>query len=82
MLHAMVEAREAQLTLSGDRTTLHLGFEGDLADARRARGLCARHGELMAYQHEGFWQCMDTIRDKVKHEALWDSGDAPWKVWR
>jgi len=42
----------------------------------------ARDGELMAYQHEGFWQCMDTIRDKVKLEALWDSGDAPWKVWR
>ncbi len=43
----LVEAREAQLTLSGDRTTLHLGFEGDLADARRARDLCARHGELI-----------------------------------
>jgi len=42
----------------------------------------AHDGELMAYQHEGFWQCMDTIRDKVKLEALWDSGDAPWKVWR
>ena len=42
----------------------------------------ARDGELMAYQHDGFWQCMDTIRDKVKLEALWDSGDAPWKVWR
>jgi glucose-1-phosphate cytidylyltransferase len=42
----------------------------------------ARDGELMAYQHNGFWQCMDTIRDKVKLEALWDSGDAPWKVWQ
>lgn len=42
----------------------------------------ARDGELMAYQHEGFWQCMDTIRDKVKLEALWANGDAPWKVWR
>ena len=42
----------------------------------------ARDGELMAYQHNGFWQCMDTIRDKVKLEALWDRGDAPWKVWR
>jgi glucose-1-phosphate cytidylyltransferase len=41
----------------------------------------ARDGELMAYRHDGFWQCMDTIRDKVKLEALWDSGDAPWKVW-
>lgn len=42
----------------------------------------ARDGQLMAYQHDGFWQCMDTIRDKVKLEALWNSGDAPWKVWR
>jgi glucose-1-phosphate cytidylyltransferase len=42
----------------------------------------ARDGELMAYRHDGFWQCMDTIRDKVKLEALWDTGDAPWKVWQ
>ncbi len=41
----------------------------------------ARDGELMAYRHEGFWQCMDTLRDKVRLEALWESGDAPWKVW-
>jgi glucose-1-phosphate cytidylyltransferase len=36
----------------------------------------------MAYQHHGFWQCMDTIRDKVRLESLWESGDAPWKSWR
>jgi glucose-1-phosphate cytidylyltransferase len=41
----------------------------------------AREGELMAYRHEGFWQCMDTLRDKVRLETLWESGDAPWKVW-
>jgi glucose-1-phosphate cytidylyltransferase len=41
----------------------------------------ARDGELMAYRHDGFWQCMDTLRDKVRLETLWDSGDAPWKVW-
>jgi glucose-1-phosphate cytidylyltransferase len=41
----------------------------------------ARDGELMAYRHEGFWQCMDTLRDKVRLETLWESGDAPWKVW-
>ena len=49
----LVEAREAQLTLSGDRTTLHLGFEGDLADARRARDLCARYGEVMSSHPPG-----------------------------
>jgi glucose-1-phosphate cytidylyltransferase len=42
----------------------------------------AKDGELMAFRHDGFWQCMDTIRDKVKLEALWDTGDAPWKVWQ
>ena len=41
----------------------------------------ARNGELMAYKHEGFWQCMDTMRDKIKLEELWESGRAPWKVW-
>jgi glucose-1-phosphate cytidylyltransferase len=42
----------------------------------------AREGELMAYQHHGFWQCMDTIRDKVRLESLWDTGAAPWKIWK
>lgn len=37
--------------------------------------------ELMAYKHEGFWKCMDTQRDKQQLEALWESGDAPWKKW-
>ncbi len=41
----------------------------------------ARDGELMAYCHNGFWQCMDTLRDKVRLESLWNGGDAPWKVW-
>lgn len=41
----------------------------------------ASRGELIAYQHDGFWQCMDTQRDKQRLEALWASGNAPWKVW-
>ena len=41
----------------------------------------AQKGELMAYQHNGFWQCMDTQRDKQRLEDLWASGSAPWKVW-
>ena len=41
----------------------------------------ARDGQLMAYKHTGFWQCMDTLRDKVRLEGLWQSGDAPWKTW-
>lgn len=41
----------------------------------------AKDGQLMAYKHESFWQCMDTLRDKVLLEELWQSGKAPWKVW-
>ncbi len=41
----------------------------------------AREGQLMAYKHEGFWQCMDTVREKEQLEKLWASGNAPWKVW-
>ena len=41
----------------------------------------ARDGQLMAYRHGGFWQCMDTLRDKVRLESLWESGQAPWKMW-
>ena len=41
----------------------------------------AKDGELMSYYHEGFWQCMDTKREKDLLEELWDSGKAPWKVW-
>jgi glucose-1-phosphate cytidylyltransferase len=41
----------------------------------------ARDGQLSAYQHRGFWQPMDTLRDKNKLEELWLSGQAPWKVW-
>jgi len=38
-------------------------------------------GEMMAYEHRGFWQPMDTLRDKNMLEDLWDSGKAPWKTW-
>jgi glucose-1-phosphate cytidylyltransferase len=41
----------------------------------------AEHGELMAFEHHGFWQPMDTLRDKHLLEELWASGKAPWKKW-
>ncbi len=43
--------------------------------------LLAREGQLQAYQHQDFWQPMDTMRDKNVLEELWDSGSAPWKIW-
>lgn len=42
----------------------------------------AEDGQLMAYKHDGFWQCMDAMRDKMQLEELWASGKAPWKLWK
>lgn len=41
----------------------------------------ASEGEMMAYRHDGFWRCMDTQRDKMVLEQMWEEGNAPWKVW-
>ena len=41
----------------------------------------AKKNELVAYKHDGFWQCMDTVREREKLEQYWSSGKAPWKVW-
>ena len=57
--------------ISGDATVLEgAPLEGLAAD-----------GELVAYKHEGFWQCMDTMRDNKLLTDLWSGGGAPWKVW-
>src|SRR5580693_9988508 len=57
--------------IDGDRTH----FEREPLEA------LARQGQLMAYRHDSFWQCMDTLRDKNLLEALWSSDQAPWKTW-
>lgn len=57
-------------------------IEGD--DTQWERGPLERlaiDGQLMAYQHDSFWQCMDTLRDKRLLEDLWQTGRAPWKIW-
>lgn len=41
----------------------------------------AKSGELSAYKHAGFWQCMDTLRDKISLNEMWESNNAKWKVW-
>ena len=41
----------------------------------------AAEGNMAAFVHDGFWQCMDTLRDKLRLEELWESGRAPWKIW-
>ena len=42
----------------------------------------AEEGQLMSFYHDGFWQCMDTQREREKLQKLWDSGNAPWKIWK
>ena len=57
-------------------------IEGDASswEAKPLKDLSAM-GEMMAYEHRGFWQPMDTLRDKTMLEDLWASGNAPWKTW-
>lgn len=54
--------------------------DGTIFEREPLERLCA-DGELMAFRHRGFWQCMDTMRDRSRLEALWASGKAPWKRW-
>jgi glucose-1-phosphate cytidylyltransferase len=57
--------------LDGDTSSLEIALLERLAE----------EGQLAAYRHDRFWQCMDTLRDKRQLEALWEQGTAPWKVW-
>jgi glucose-1-phosphate cytidylyltransferase len=57
--------------IEGDATSLEADALERLAEDR----------QLAAYRHDDFWQCMDTLRDKRLLEALWESGEVPWKVW-
>jgi glucose-1-phosphate cytidylyltransferase len=45
-------------------------------------GRLTREGQLASFRHEGFWQAMDTLRDRNQLEQLWGSGHAPWRVWK
>lgn len=62
---------EVLSTISGDTSV----WERDCLPA------IAERGQLNAYQHQGFWQPMDTLRDKLLLEDLWQGGQAPWKTW-
>jgi glucose-1-phosphate cytidylyltransferase len=59
-------------------------LEGDMDDVQWEKKPLieiAAAGNLSAYKHDGFWKCMDAIRDKIELEALWQSGKAEWKIW-
>ncbi len=56
--------------------------EGDLTQwEKEPLENLAKDGQLMAYRHSSFWQCMDTLREKHILETLWQNGNPPWKVW-
>jgi glucose-1-phosphate cytidylyltransferase len=57
-------------------------IEGDMTQwEREPMEQLARDGELIAFRHNGFWQCMDTLRDKKLLQDLWETGHAPWRTW-
>jgi len=55
--------------------------EDDTIFEREPLERLANEGQLMSYRHEGFWQCMDSAREKSLLETMWDTGRAPWKCW-
>ncbi|WP_321948490.1 glucose-1-phosphate cytidylyltransferase [Paraburkholderia sp. J10-1] len=55
--------------------------DDDCVWEREPLEILAKDGQLSAYEHDGFWQPMDTLRDKTYLEELWQTGNAPWKVW-
>lgn len=59
----------------------HLRDGDDLVFEREPMAALVEAGELVAYKHDGFWQCMDTYREWQMLERLWASGEAPWAVW-
>jgi glucose-1-phosphate cytidylyltransferase len=58
----------------------YLGDDSTVLESDALEALAA-DGQLAAYQHPGFWQCMDTLRDKRLLDSLWEQGRADWKVW-
>lgn len=87
------QIKEFREKTAGDGNMINIGFmvcqpefidyiDGDDTVLEKAPlETAAKLEQLMAYKHEGFWQCMDTVREKEQLEKMWASGNAPWKVW-
>ena len=67
-----------------DRVVLDKYFDDDPSVMLEGKPLqrIASDGELTVHKHEGFWMGMDTFRDWTELNSIWDSGNAPWKVWQ
>lgn len=86
-----VDAFREKSNLDGD--LINIGFmvfepkifdyiEGDSTIfEREPMNALAQQHQLMTYIHKGYWQCMDTLREKQQIDRLWESGNAPWKIW-
>lgn len=85
--------REFREKTQGDGNLINIGFmvcqpefldyisgDGDILEKAPLES-AARDGQLMAYKHTGFWQCMDTVREKNLLETMWAEDRAPWKIW-
>ena len=85
--------KEFREKTQGDGSLINIGFmvcEPELLDyidgdattlEKEPLSRVAKENQLMAYRHDGFWQCMDTVREKKQLEQMWANGVAPWKVW-
>lgn len=85
--------KEFREKTKGDGNLINIGFmvcdpkfldyiDGDdTVLEKKPMETAAKENQLMAYKHEGFWQCMDTVREKEQLEKMWADGKAPWKVW-
>ena len=60
----------------------YLNDDEQLVFERKPLEKLALEGKLNSYKHHGYWQCMDTLRDKINLEKIWESGKAPWKIWK
>lgn len=90
------QVNDFQEKLPGDGVWINGGFfvmepgifnylEGDMETVQWEKGpliKIAEDKQLAAFRHEGFWKAMDALRDKMELEELWESGEAPWKIWK
>lgn len=87
------QIKELREKAKGDKNQINIGYmicqpeifdyiEGDNSILEKeTMPALAKLGQVMAYKHEGFWKCMDTLREKQQLEQMWASGNAPWKIW-